>query len=1059
MSRPCASIGYSLLQRSEENDTLIVNGKNGTKRAWYKEKLLNPLTITKNLTIVGVNGHPVLSFTGVSLLFLISRKEKKIGPIVKFEKIELEAVQGTETFVSVLDASFQCRDCHFRGAADGIKFTWSPSWPNNYWLSVINSQFVGVRKGIVALNNYGFVDLSIRNCTFQGKRGKSKTAFQLNNLLHFWPYPLTNIKITVQQSKFTNFFGGIDFSIDKIDLFDLVIDGCEFRQQSAGAIVINTGKSKVKPNLKISNTIFYNNTRDSGAALYVMSQRHTNVTVTNCMFDNNLAYAMGGAVATIGQVTLNIQRCNFSHNQCSYNDGVTMDYGRGAGGALAIDSYESYAFGVSISWCHFEGNSATSYGGTIYAKASSAHSRIEIVQSNISAPITEQLRASVGDVIYSSSFSRLSGVRMTVNNPMDGKSILQYGDRILEIDTRSKVICSEGFQVKMAATSISGTDISNFGAKNPKKYRTFSMWCKLCSYNHYSTAASIFTNFTPKNAACEKCPPGGQCNFGILRANPNFWGFKNKMNGKVEFVRLLDGYGCNGKECKAYNSCMVNRMGPLCAKCKPGFSEDLLTTNCIENSDCKTFQFWVISSLLFLAYIGFFLYKKDIFLRIKQEALWIWQRKNPAVNLNTVDYALYDENGVQIDPNEQGNNDSSMAQGLLKIIFYFYQTETILNSERTNIKNNILQETRSFASSFFNFKFGNTGNSALCFKANANPIEKLFARLALVTAIFIALILLYAFIAIKRLASRTNSNKALANRVLSALFEASILCYAVFLHGLFQLMNCANINGEHVLYIQGDVECSKWWHNLLVLTTVMWLLPFCLFVFCLPYLLLRKRAKAWSIFAGCIFPLPWLLCHILGFVYIKFIKRQNYDQNDAEAVEDDGAFVTSVKQMLTSAFRKNNGTSECIWWEGMLLLRRFILTAALTFLHDIYVKVYTALVLQLIFLLQHVHVQPYNIRILNIIETSSLTLLTIIGSMNFLNSLDYGGSFENVDSSRILQQTFAWTQVVIASCVPLMLCIISVIVFVLIALRMLYRLYSCIRVLPCTLGRQNNVER
>ncbi|XP_065057034.1 uncharacterized protein LOC135685142 isoform X2 [Rhopilema esculentum] len=412
-SRPCASIGYSLLQRSEENDTLIISGRNGTKRAWYREKILNPIEIKKNLAIVGVDGHPVLSFTGVSLFFKISKDEKKSGPIVKFETIELEAVQGTETFVSVLDASFQCRDCHFCGAADGIKFTWSFSGPNNYWLSVINSQFIRVRIGIVALNNYGFVDLSIKNCTFQGIRGKSKTAFQLNNLPHMWPYPLTYINITVQQSKFTNFSRGMDFSIDKIDLFDLVMDGCEFRQQSAGAIVINTGKSKVKPNLKISNTIFYNNTRDSGAALYVLSQRHTNVTVTNCTFDNNLAYAMGGAVATLGQVTLNIQRCNFSHNQCSYNKGVTKAYGRGAGGALAIDSYESYAFGVSIAWCHFEGNSATSYGGTIYAKASSADSHLEIVQSNISAPITEQLRAPVGDVIYSSSFSRLSGVRMT----------------------------------------------------------------------------------------------------------------------------------------------------------------------------------------------------------------------------------------------------------------------------------------------------------------------------------------------------------------------------------------------------------------------------------------------------------------------------------------------------------------------------------------------------------------------------------------------------------------------------------------------------------------------
>jgi hypothetical protein len=102
--------------------------------------------------------------------------------------------------------------------------------------------------------------------------------------------------------------------------------------------------------------------------------------------------------------------------------------------------------------------------------------------------------------------------------------------------------------------------------------------------------------------ACRVCPHGGACRDGAVTASPGYWGvvltservdsvavtrMPASNSSTVEFAMCPSLYCCSSaSECTSIASCHGSRMGPLCGRCKPGFTEAFGSTCCVPVSHC-----------------------------------------------------------------------------------------------------------------------------------------------------------------------------------------------------------------------------------------------------------------------------------------------------------------------------------------------------------------------------------------------------------------------------------------------------------------------------------------
>ncbi len=98
-------------------------------------------------------------------------------------------------------------------------------------------------------------------------------------------------------------------------------------------------------------------------------------------------------------------------------------------------------------------------------------------------------------------------------------------------------------------------------------------------------------------------------------------------------------------------------------------------------------------------------------------------------------------------------------------------------------------------------------------------------------------------------------------------------------------------------------------------------------------------------------------------------------------VSDAGKAIISV---LQGPFR-DDSNHMTLYWEAMVSTRQ-LLTTAVTLLGAPSIEMIVITILSLLFLYQHVHVSPFQVRTSNYIEGLSLTLLTITAVINLLKA-------------------------------------------------------------------------
>ena len=139
---------------------------------------------------------------------------------------------------------------------------------------------------------------------------------------------------------------------------DVSITNCTFQNNSAtyrGAVLLLSSTG----NVSITNCTFQNNSAATyGSTVLLLLSSTGDVSITNCTFQSNSA-AYGGAVGLYGSSGyVSITNCTFQSNSAAY------------GGAVGLYGSSGY---VSITNCTFQNNSATYEGGAVGLEGSTGN--------------------------------------------------------------------------------------------------------------------------------------------------------------------------------------------------------------------------------------------------------------------------------------------------------------------------------------------------------------------------------------------------------------------------------------------------------------------------------------------------------------------------------------------------------------------------------------------------------------------------------------------------------------------------------------------------------------
>ena len=192
----------------------------------------------------------------------------------------------------------------------------------------------------------------------------------------------------------------------------------------------------------------------------------------------------------------------------------------------------------------------------------------------------------------------------------------------------------------------------------------------------------------PHNVTCYTCPYQASC-VAQIKGKGNFWGFSNS-SGHVNMYLCPPEYCCiSASKCGSYNTCNQHRKGTLCSDCLEGYVLSIFSrSQCIHPMDCNSeWLFWVGFAVSVISICVFLLYGSEIWKLLKslftssreshenQSAEFSGDEHEESSETSSLNqYFLLQEENVRT----SSANSSSQLSGLVKIIFFFYQTASIV---------------------------------------------------------------------------------------------------------------------------------------------------------------------------------------------------------------------------------------------------------------------------------------------------------------------------------------------------------------------------------------------
>ncbi|KAJ7371232.1 hypothetical protein OS493_027346 [Desmophyllum pertusum] len=562
----------------------------------------------------------------------------------------------------------------------------------------------------------------------------------------------------------------------------------------------------------------------------------------------------------------------------------------------------------------------------------------------------------------------------------------------VDMDETSKIQCNEGQQLLLENyTHIVYTEKNNsFCRLNITVLRYF---CRSCSPGYYSLQKGISRGIVVNSTVvCLPCPFGANCTQRNIAANPNFWGYAVSSSGppSLKFIACPEHYCGPSTDSADYNSCHGNRNGTLCGQCAEGFTETLFSAECCKSTKCNNYSVWILTILLTVALVLYLLIKPPILNFLGTHILWFNRRG---------ENQLRDDSGLH----ENRNHSDS---GYMKITFYFYQAaELLMVGSIEGLLQNI--PFIYFVIGAFNFQVRTINRGIGCPFVGLTAVTK---QLVLSSTVFVTManvVIIYGVHSVINILR--GKEKPPLIHYMAVIMEVLLLGYERLAETSLELMHCISIGSGKWLFIDANVPCMQWWQYILLAYIVVFVVPFIIVLYCGSSKLYRASITASEFLAACMFPLPFLI-----YWFVKEMLKKRREESTSPLVVN-----KDVLEILHGPFRPpNNEDKGTLYWESVLIGRRFILLACQSFIANLMLRMVSMAAACLLMTIHHVLKSPYRDPTANKAETLSLSALSIIAVINLTKATLISFGITIVAPNISYLETLEWFEICALAFIP-----------------------------------------
>ncbi len=529
--------------------------------------------------------------------------------------------------------------------------------------------------------------------------------------------------------------------------------------------------------------------------------------------------------------------------------------------------------------------------------------------------------------------------------------------------------------------------------------------CRPCSDNYYTnTSSNKLISYLGGNTSltnglflekptdlCMQCPYGGLCTGNNVIPRPNYWGHWH--DGQLVFHQCPAGYCCFGTDysiCNRFDHCRENRTGILCGSCQEGFSVSILTGECTPNSQCNGDQwFWLFALSSALMYALWYTFKDAIFgcifiifASVKEACIRLKSRQNiDALKSDQLKSQHVQENL------DQSSGANRVDKGYFGIIAYYVQMAAVI---RIEIEFSDIDKSEPFLDKlvdnverFLNIELTKMSYDA-CPIVGLTTVGKLFYSLSFMLGIFISWmgmfigILFMLKISKRQVKLDKNVRKLKSLRVIliGGIIEIFKYTYAGFCGIIFKSLVCTKIGNHYVWWYDAIHTCLENWQVMIVIFAVVYAIPFPL-ILILGLKFLKEGKISTAKFISC------CLCPLVALLLLSIYRclNKNAAINKNNSLSKTSNLVISILQGPYKDDEKN----MTLFWEAMVSIRRLLITS-MTLVPYVSIRMSIISALSLVFLIQHNHISPFQVRTSNNIETLSLALLCATSVINLLKA-------------------------------------------------------------------------
>ena len=778
------------------------------------------------------------------------------------------------------------------------------------------------------------------------------------------------------------------------------IDSCSFTANSAnyGGVTFAFGSATVRINL----CTFTGNSADVGGV--VSARKDVAVEIGACIFHDNWAQAGGYGIISVQFSVINITDTLFENNSqsvvisqeqhsidnqptfsrlinCSFLNNIQLD------SEFPADLF----FSASVILIHVSVIKTSSL-----QKTTSILTTADAVIKSLVVSIKGEIQnvATLNKLKWDPSETNPSVISFTCPNFLQPRIFTvaktQDGVSVVRLVCES---CSMGYYYGNASSELS---IS--------KPRQNGMTCKdmLKTTPPYNVIFSMCKSFV--DGKCLPCPHGANCTRGITTL-PNYWGVQSQ-SGQVSVARCPSRYCCKESPCSYFSTCLGDRGGTLCGRCKSGFSEAMFSEQCVPDKTCGRTWLQFVSLLwtIILSVVIFFANDlKEFGKTLAEKGTWHVKMVCYRMSCGKCEAPKQMEVEEEKDPFEKDFNTFLLKQNnpkvkgpfktvsaaakkkgfdtkFVQIIFFYIQDASLLqvdlyrkeSEEGQSFWTQLAFNISELAIELMNF------SKSVCFMRNTTPILKVLMKSALGPSILVLLLLAYS---VFYLVTQFISCPKLKNHVYKNLSSAAIFVLLFFFQKLatasLSLVHCVEVGDKSVLFIDGTVECYQAWQFTVFAFLFGWVIPFILILTKGPVLLSERKIDVSEFFLACFLPVLFLVLWTWKEQKQKWKKRQrNISTWHVEMIE-------SVQKSFKDISIIGLGS---ISWIGVIKARRLVLVFVYTFVSNLVIRLATMILFTAAFLGLHLYINPYEDKRANQLFSVSMCAILLLGQINSLKA-------------------------------------------------------------------------